>query len=557
MNPRVAYFSMEIALDSSIPGKSGGLGFLSGDTLRSCADLDKPVVGVSLLYSLGFFHQKIDENGMQVEMAEIWEPDKNEHLTKLDKTVDVSIENRLVKVGAWIYDVKGQDGYKVPVILLDTNLEGNASWDKKITLQLYKGSGCLEERQYHRLTQEAVLGIGGVRMLKELGFNEIDRYHMNEGHAALLTLELLKWYQDKNKVREKCVFTTHTPINDGHDVFCYKSVKNILGEIVPYNIDSFGGKDDLNMSLLAANMSRYINAVSRKHMEVSKNLEVFRGKDIDYITNGVHLPTWMSPSFGNLFDKYIAGWKKDPLLFNNVFSIPSEEIDKARKNSKKELVDFINAETKAGFNYEDLTMAWCRRFVPYKRPDLILSDLERLVKVANGRLQLIFGGKTHPDHKDGKELIRSTIRKSKSNTKIKAVFIEDYNKDKAKKLIQSDVWLNTPKRPREASGTSGMKVLPNGCINFSVLDGWWIEGYEMNNEAGFVIGPHPSESCLCDYDERLDADDLYKKLENVILPEFYNHREKWIERIKHSIKLTSYFNTHRMVEEYSKKAWGL
>lgn len=555
MNPRVAYFSMEIALDPSIPGKSGGLGFLSGDTLNSCADLEKPIVGVSLLYSLGFFHQKIDENGMQIELAEMWEPNKNEYLTRLDKTVDVSIENRLVKVGAWRYDIKGQDGYKVPVILLDTNLEGNTLWDKKITSQLYKGSDCLEERQYHRLTQEAVLGIGGIRMLKELGFNEIDTYHMNEGHAALLTLELLKRYQDKNKVREKCVFTTHTPVNDGHDVFCYKGVRNVLGETMPSNIDSLGGKDDLNMSLLAANMSRYINAVSRKHMEVSKNLKVFEGKDIDYITNGVHLPTWTSKSFGDLFDKYIPGWKKDHLLFNNMYSIPSEEIDEARKNSKRELVDFINAETNAGFDYDNLTMAWCRRFVPYKRPNLIFSDLERLIKIADGRLQLIFAGKTHPDHYEGKRLLQKVIHKSRLCEKV--VFIENYDRNKAKKLIQSDVWLNTPKRPGEASGTSGMKVLPNGCINFSVLDGWWIEGYEMNNEAGFTIGPLSSETNLCDYDEGLDADDLYKKLENIISPEFYNHREKWIERIKHSIKLASYFNTHRMVEEYSKKAWGL
>jgi len=546
---KIAYFSMEIGLMNDIPTYSGGLGVLAGDTIRSSADLKLPLVAVTLVCKRGYFRQEIDEEGRQIEHPVEWEPSKTMEL--LPTEVNVQIQRRDVKVKAWLYNVQSLTGGVVPIFFLDTDVEGNFPEDRDITSFLYGG----DER--YRLKQEIVLGIGGARMLEASGFN-IRKYHMNEGHSSLLTLELLQKYRmDIDSVREVCIFTTHTPVKAGHDKFSYDLVQEIMGEFVPLEVlKKFGGHDRLNMTRLALNLSEFINGVAKRHRDVSK--ELFPGYEIHAITNGVHSYTWTCKSFRRLYDKYLPGWANEPELLVRVGGIPDEEIWQAHVEAKRVLIDYVNKVTNIGMDYDTLTLGFARRATGYKRANLLFSDLEKLKKVnKKGKIQIVFAGKVHPKDETGKRLLQEILGYiEKLKDEIKIVYLEDYDMGLAAKLIPGvDVGLNTPLRPFEASGTSGMKAAHNGVINFSVLDGWWIEGW-IEGVTGWAIGPHPDEQLSIEETKIRELDDLYNKLEYIIIPMFYQKRDEWIKMMENSIgKIAYYFNSHRMMRRYVTEAY--
>ncbi|HHN64032.1 MAG TPA: alpha-glucan family phosphorylase, partial [Nitrospirae bacterium] len=487
---------------------------------------------------------------------EEWDP--SYLMTPLPYRVTVFIEEREVKIGAWLYVVESITGGMVPIIYLDTDIPDNHDEDRGITHYLYGGD------QAYRLKQEIVLGIGGVRMLDEIGF-EIKKYHMNEGHSSLLTLELLKRYKrdieevwderlvwDAESVRRLCVFTTHTPVEAGHDKFSYDLVKKIMCEVIPLDvIKMFGGQDQLNMTLLGLNLSQYINGVAKRHKEVSQDM--FPGYEIHAITNGVHSFTWTHDRFKALYDKYLPGWANEPEIFVRVGRIPSEEIWQTHMEVKKELIDYVNQTTGTNMSYDLLTIGFARRATSYKRADLLFRDVERLLRIGEGRIQLIYAGKAHPRDLQGKELIKRIFQlKNYLGDRIRLVYLKNYNMELALKIIAGvDVWLNTPQRPYEASGTSGMKAAHNGVINFSVLDGWWIEGH-IEGYTGWSIGGPPQEPS----DPEKDADDLYSKLESSVIPTYYEDRHLWIKMMKNAIGMIAYyFNSHRMMRRYVTEAY--
>lgn len=553
---RIAYFSMEIGVRSDMPTYSGGLGVLAGDTIRSAADLKLPMVAVTILTKKGYFKQEIDKDGRQIELPEEW--DVNRFMTPLQEKISIDIEGRNVHIASWLYIVESATGGKVPIIFLDTDIPDNKSEDREITHYLYGGN------EVYRLKQEIVLGIGGIRMLNSLGF-EIKKYHMNEGHSSLLVLELLKKYRrdieevwdekliwDIEKVRSLCVFTTHTPIAAGHDKFSYELLQNILSDGISINlIKEFGGGEYLNMTLLALNLSRYINGVAKRHGEVSKGM--FPGYEIHAITNGVHSFTWTCDSFKKLYDKYLPGWANEPETFVRIGRIPDDELWNTHMEAKRHLIDYVNKETHTEMDYDILTIGFARRVTAYKRADLLFTDMERLAQIGNGKIQIIYAGKAHPKDEPGKMLIKRIIEiKERLEGRIKIIFLKNYNIDLALKLVSGvDVWLNTPQRPLEASGTSGMKASHNGVPNFSVLDGWWIEGH-IEGYTGWSIGPLSDTAT----DLQKDADDLYYKLENIIIPTFYNDRRTWIRIMQNAIgKNAYYFNSHRMMRRYVTEAY--
>jgi len=549
--PKIAYFSMEIGIKSEIPTYSGGLGVLAGDTIRSSADLRIPLVAVTLVSRKGYLKQKITEKGEQLEYPDEWEPSK--YTILLPPTVEVSIENRRVKIKAWLYEHQSVTGGVVPILFLDTDVEGNASEDRCITDFLYGG----DER--YRLKQEIVLGIGGVRMLEALNFN-IAKYHMNEGHSSLLTLELLRRNNmDSDRVKNICIFTTHTPVEAAFDKFPYDLVKELLGDMFPIDaLKKYGGQDTLNMTFLALNLSKYTNGVTKAHMEYSRKL--FPGHHIMSITNGVHSYTWASPYFRELFDKYIPGWANEPELLVRVGPIPDEEIWKAHVKAKRSLLEFIKEKTGVKMDLDMLTLGFARRATAYKRATLIFSDIERLREVNKvGKIQMVFAGKAHPRDFPGKMIIREIYGYMKQlRDEIKIVYLENYNMEMAARITSGvDVWLNTPLPPLEASGTSGMKAAHNGVLNFSVLDGWWVEGC-VEGETGWAIGPPPDEPIGEEERRRRELKDLYNKLEYLIIPTFYDRRDKWIVMMNNSIgKVAYYFNSHRMMRRYATEAYLL
>ena len=546
---KIAYFSMEIGLSNNIHTYNGGLWILSGDTVKSSADLKVPLVGITLVSKKGHFKQEINSNGKQIEHPDPWEP--SEHMQLLSTEVKVQIQKRDVTVKPWLYTAKSQTGGAVSVYFLDTDIETNNPEDREITAFLYGG----DER--YRLKQEIVLGIGGVKILDALGL-DVRKYHINEGHSSLLALELLqKNGMNIEKVRKLCVFTKHTPIDAGHDKFSYDLVREVLGEPIPLDVmKKLGGQEKLNMTLLALNLSNYHNGVAKRHYYSSKAM--FPGYEIRAITNGVHSYTWTCESFRNLYNKYFPGWANEPDLLVRVDGIPDEDVWRAHEEGKKALIDYVNKVTNAGMNYEDLTLGFARRATGYKRTDLLFSDIEKLKKANNkGRIQLIFSGKAHPRDDSGRKLIEQIIGYAQElKSEMKIVYLSNYDMDLAAKLVSGvDVWLNTPLRPLEASGTSGVKAAHNGVINFGVLDGWWIEGW-IEGITGWAIGPQSNESFSVEEDRRRELDDLYNKLENMIVPMFYSGRGDRIKMMKNSIgKIAYYFNTHRVVQRYTTEAY--
>ncbi|MGE5555070.1 MAG: alpha-glucan family phosphorylase [Methanocella sp.] len=545
---KIAYFSMEVGLTHTIPTYAGGLGTLAGDAIRSSADLKLPLVAVTLISRRNYFKQKLDQNGHQIELQNLWSPENQ--LTLLPNEVNVHIEGRTVKVKAWLYKYQSIGGGIVPVLFLDTDFEVNAPQDREISYYLYGG----DER--YRIKQEAVLGFGGVRMLDALGFS-VRKYHMNEGHSSFLAVELLRKYDYcVEKVRELCVFTTHTPVEAGHDKFHYDLVRETLDTVDVDVLKKYGGQDVLNMTRLALNLSNYVNGVAKRHQEISAKM--FTGYQIHAVTNGVHSYTWTGMAFRKLFDKYLPGWAIEPEILAKVDLIPDGEIWQAHQQQKQTLIDYANKAANANLDPNVFTLGFARRTTEYKRATLLFSNLERLRSIGQkAKLQAIFAGKAHPRDVGGKHLIEQIYsygRQLKGD--IEVVYLENYDMDIASKMVGGvDVWLNNPMRPLEASGTSGMKAAHNGVINFSVLDGWWIEGW-IEGITGWAIGPQPKEVLDDAAVLRKELDDLYNKLEYVIMPTFYDHQDEWIRLMKNSIgKVAYYFNSHRMMRRYVTEAY--
>ena len=553
----IAYFSMEIALDPAMPTYCGGLGVLAGDTIRSAADLGVPMVAVTLLHRQGYFRQRLDPSGWQTEEAVVWDVPK--FCRELPPRVQVNIEGRTVHLRAWQYTVTGVGGHAVPVILLDADLPENTGWDRALTDHLYGGDF------HYRLCQEIILGMGGVRMLRALDYHDVRRFHMNEGHAAMLGLELLDERarscnraafndEDVRAVRAKCVFTTHTPVPAGHDKFPLDHAARILGRSDLFTMhEVFCCAGELNMTYLALNLSHYVNGVAKKHGEVSRLMlmphDTTHHYQIDSITNGVHLGTWAAPSFVELFDRHIPGWRTDNPGLRNALRIPLEEIWQAHQAAKTRAIAEVNRRENADFDLETLTIGFARRATSYKRADLLLADPARLREIAAraGRLQIIYSGKAHLGDDAGKRIIQQIIRtRDTLGPDVRIVYLENYDWELGRLLTAGvDVWLNTPLPPLEASGTSGMKAALNGVPSLSVLDGWWIEGC-IEGFTGWAIEGIAQDA----------ARSLYHKLEHVVVPLYYGNRDRFIEVMRHAIALNaSHFNTQRMLGEYIVKAY--
>lgn len=550
----VAYFSMEIAINPSMPTYSGGLGVLAGDTLRSAADLGIPLVAFTLVHRKGYFQQHLDRAGLQTEEIQPWDPAK--YCTEEPARVTVQIEDRVVTVRTWRYDLQGSSGHIVPIYLLDTDLEGNSGWDRGLTDHLYGGD------TNYRLQQEIVLGMGGARMVHALGYR-VNVYHLNEGHAALLTLALLERQlgggplgaatdADIEQVCKQCVFTTHTPVPAGHDRFSTEQSIRILGGDRTARLEKLGCFRDglLNMTLLALRFSRYANGVALQHGKVSR--QMFPEFPIDNITNGVHAPTWMSEPIQQMLDEYIPAWRLDNLYLRNAIDLPEAKILTAHARAKEALLAEVGSRTGLVLNPRVLTLGFARRAATYKRANLMFTQPERLQKIAAaaGGLQILYAGKAHPQDEPGKALIQKVVEDAArfSNDMLRIVYLENYAWDLGALLTAGvDVWVNNPRRPYEASGTSGMKAAMNGVPSLSVLDGWWIEGC-LEGLTGWAI-----EDGENDDDE---ANSLYNKLESVVVPLYLDAPEKWARLMRTTLAFNgSYFNTNRMVKQYTRNAY--
>ncbi|HRH80314.1 MAG TPA: alpha-glucan family phosphorylase [Thiobacillaceae bacterium] len=555
LRPRVAYFSMEIALAPDIPTYSGGLGVLAGDTLRAAADMALPMVAVTLVSRGGYFRQEIDEAGRQVEHPDIWEP--AHHATHLKATVALTLEGRDVWVGGWLYIVQSLANRGIPVLLLDTDLPVNHPDDRQITYQLYGGDTRM------RLKQEAVLGMGGVAMLQALGF-DIFTYHMNEGHSSLLTMALIKRHSfdradvrpgecrfELPKVRDLCAFTTHTPVDAGHDQFPYDLVTTVLGDIPDLaTLKMLAGEDKLNMTRLALNLSEYVNGVAKRHAEVSGRM--FPGYAVHAVTNGVHASTWTAEPFASLYDSQLPGWCHEPELLIRADRLPDETIWKAHTRAKADLIDKVRTLTGVVMDPDKPIIGFARRMTAYKRADLLFSDLERLKAIARHHpFQIVLAGKAHPRDDMGHQLIEALHRHIRELAgSVSITFLPNYDMNVALAMVSgADVWLNTPLRPLEASGTSGMKAAFNGVPQLSVLDGWWVEGWE-EGLTGWAIGEDKLQA------NGNDALALYDKLEHVVLPLWHGDRAGWIAVMKGAIsRNAAFFNSHRMMRRYASEAY--
>jgi len=549
----IAYFSMEIALDPTLPTYSGGLGVLAGDTLRSAADTGSPILAISLAHRRGYFRQHLDATGQQTETDVPWSPEST--LPSAGATVALTMQGRQVLLRAWRFDVVGVTGHVIPVFLLDSDVEGNDLWDRHLTDHLYGGD------TYYRLCQETILGLGGLKLLEALGARP-EVFHMNEGHASLLVIGLLEeaagsaglqgaTEANAAKVRQHCVFTTHTPVPAGHDQFGLDQMYQILGHDRGSAIERFGCLHNglMNMTYIALRFARYVNGVAMQHGKVSQ--QMFPEYKIHAITNGVHAGTWVSPSMQALLDREIPEWRTDNAYFRSVYGIVPEQIAAAHLDAKHRLFAAVAARTGNQFDPKTLTLGFARRVATYKRASLLFTDPERLVKIAEaiGGLQILFAGKAHPADLAGKQLIQDvfTTAAHLNSSSLRILYLENYDWELGGLLTQGvDVWVNTPRRPYEASGTSGMKAAMNGVPSLSVLDGWWIEGC-AEGVTGWAIEDGETEAA--------EAASLYEKLEHSIAP-LYAKAAAWAEMQRHCVAINgSFFNTNRMLHQYFTNAY--
>ncbi|HEY3025146.1 MAG TPA: alpha-glucan family phosphorylase [Pyrinomonadaceae bacterium] len=599
----VAYFCAEYGIHSSLPLYSGGLGILAGDHLKSASDLNLPLVAVGLLYRFGYFRQELGADGWQRETYLETSPAelavrqvKNGNDSPL--LIEVAMRGRRVRAQVWRADIG-----RIALYLLDTNIPENEETDRLVTGHLYGGD------RETRLVQEMMLGIGGVRLLRALGITP-HVFHLNEGHSAFLTLELAReliesegiaFADAAQAVRRQCVFTTHTPVAAGHDEFERPLLERCFGTTAMTalglttdeflrlgQIGSASSDKAFGLTPLALRMCRSTNAVSRKHGEVSRALwqKLWPARDaadvpITSVTNGVHAPTWVAPLIRTLYEKYLGqDWtKKDARVWaEGIGKIADEELWWAHGLLKQQLVAFIRhrlaqaylarneseqniTAAQTMFDPNVLTIGFARRVAEYKRWALLLSDESRFLRIVNDPVrpvQFVFAGKAHPQDQGAKLILQRVAQEiSDPLARQRAAFLEDYDQEIARQLVQSvDVWLNVPRRPFEASGTSGEKVAINGGLNFSVLDGWWLEGYDGTN--GFAIGDSGTDAGNVDED---DAESLYRVLEEEIVPLYYDRNEeglphRWVAMMKRSIAtLVPRFNSDRMVAEYAERIY--
>lgn len=547
---------MEVGLDPLLPTYSGGLGVLAADTLRAAADMGLPMVGVTLVHRKGYFRQHLDASGNQTESPMVWSPEQ--HLEPMRAVATVRIAGRPVHVRAWRYIVRGHSGHDVPVYFLDTSVPENSPEDQALTDSLYGG----DER--YRLAQEIVLGFGGVAVLRALG-HTVGTYHMNEGHAALLALALMEEQTagrglgaatetDHEAVRGRCVFTTHTPVAAGHDKFSPDLVRSLLGdEWTAFLQETLSPAGVLNMTYLALHFSRYINGVAMRHGEISHDM--FPTFPINSITNGVHAATWTAGPFRRLFDQHIPEWRWDNDYLRYAVGIPLAQIRQCHAEAKAPL--FAEVEQRTGIRLDPsvLTVGFARRTTAYKRGDMLFSDLTRLREVVRraGRLQVLYAGKAHPRDEGGKAVIRRVFEAASAlQDTLRVLYLEEYDLTLAGLLVAGvDLWLNTPQKPLEASGSSGMKAALNGVPSLSVLDGWWIEGH-VEGVTGWAIGDASSLPA----DPAAEASALYAKLEQVILPMFYGRPDEFAAVGRSAIALNgSFFNAQRMLGQYLRNAY--
>lgn len=553
----IAYFSMEVAVRPEIHSYAGGLGILSGDTARSCADLELPVVFVTLLSRAGYFRQEIDAAGRQIEQPDWWDVER--WCTPLNAMIAVEIETKPVWVRPWLYVHTCPHGHQIPILLLDTQLDQNAENDRSLTHYLYGGD------DVYRLKQEIILGIGGIRVVQALGF-DIHTYHLNEGHAALLTLELLNRWRvasedlapgeppyDVAQVRSYCVFTTHTPVEAGYDRFSYDLFERLLPGFVELDtLKHLAGDDQLNMTRLALNLSDYVNGVARRHAETTGHM--FPGYRIHAVTNGVHVGTWTHPAFAALYTSKLPQWQHEPETLVRALQLPDDGIWECHRAAKVDLLQLVRTSAGVVLDPDVLTIGFARRMTDYKRPLLLFEDLARLTALARKHpFQLVMAGKAHPRDEPGKEAIRRLHELCRElQGEVACVFLPDYDMRLAMTLVAgSDLWLNTPLPPMEASGTSGMKAALNGVLNLSVLDGWWIEAC-IEGVTGWAIGDDDSGAT----DEQKSASALYDKLEHTVLPLYYTDPARWRWMMKQTIgNIAYYFNSQRMMRRYATEAY--
>ena len=562
---------MEVALEDGVPTFSGGLGVLAGDHLRAAADRGLPLAAVTLLYNKGFFRQTVADGAQREDPVE-WDP--SAHLEELPVRVSVAIAGRRVSVRAWRKTLVGVDGHRVGVHFLDTNLEANAPEDRVITDRLYTSD------PYERLRQEAVLGLAGPTVLDALGHRSIRTHHLNEGHGALVPVGLLArrlaagdpsgvlagdlagaGEEDLDAIRRSCVFTTHTPVPAGHDRFSADVARVVLGGPLVDALGALGcleADGTLNMTVLGLRFAGFVNGVSRKHAEVTRRM--FPGQAVESITNGVHAATWVSPAMAAVFDRHLPGWRADSQLLRYAGDIPLDELRTAHGAGKRALCDAVRRRTGTVLRPDALTVGIARRFAQYKRNDLILSDMERLAAIADiGPVQIVFAGKAHPgDH--GAKAMLGHVAEVMAATRPGALtlaFVPDYGMELGRLLCAgSDVWLNTPAPPNEASGTSGMKAAVNGVPSLSTLDGWWIEGW-IEGVTGWAIGPQGGAGARAEEaDPAHDGERLYTALEEVVVPAYYKDRDSLVAVGRQAVALNgSFFSAHRMVDEYARRAY--
>ena len=604
----VAYFCAEYGIHNSLPLYSGGLGMLAGDHLKSASDLRLPLVAVGLLYRYGYFRQRLRRDGWQEEHYGETHPTVLPIHQVRDESgnpvlIEILMRGRVVRAQAWRVDVG-----RIPLYLLDTNIDENEEVDRLVTGHLYGGD------RETRMVQEMLLGIGGVRLLRRLGIDP-HVFHLNEGHSAFLTLELAREIREgegasftdaAQRVRERCVFTTHTPVAAGNDEFEVATIEKCFGssyeESLGLSHEEFlnlgrveaGNEEELyGLTPLAIRMCRSTNGVSRKHGEVSRELwqKLWPERTVDevpitYVTNGVHAPTWVAPLIRALYEKHVGlNWpevaRRAEEWRAGIEKISDEELWRAHLLLKQRLVAFVrhrsfharlnNSESmdytesaRTMFDPEALTIGFARRVAAYKRWSLLLTDPHRLLRLINDEerpVQFVFAGKAHPQDHGAKFILQQLARwKYDPLVRHRAVFLQDYDQEIARQLVQSvDVWMNVPRRPLEASGTSGEKVAMNGGLNFSILDGWWIEGYDGTN--GFSIGDRVEANEAENVDEA-DAESLYRVLESEIVPLYYERDadgipHRWVQMMKRSIEtLVPGFNSDRMVEEYARKIYS-
>jgi starch phosphorylase len=544
--PAVAYFSMEIGLRPEMKEYAGGLGILAGDTLKAAADLGINIVGVSLLYKKGYFKQNFDANGIQQEESDSWDYEK--YLTNTGKVVQIELVDGPAYAEIWQYIQRGLEGGEVKIYFLNTDIESNQSENRFISYNLYTNY------QHTRLRQELMLGIGGVYALEELGY-EVHKYHLNESHAAFGILALAEIYGSMDAVKEKVVFTTHTPAEHGHVKYPKERLQSFLAPRYIAALQTEWEDDILHLTKFCLRYSSYANGVAKRHGEVSRKM--FPNYTIEHITNGVHLSTWAGIASAQVYDEHLAGWRQDPARLRGALQLPDAQIAAMHRANKREMAYFIKSRYDLELDPNVFTIGFGRRVDGYKRSGLIFRDITRLQQIAekHGGLQMVISGKAYFDYGPAEQVISEILAQTQKNLgALKIFFLTNYDMNVSKMMVQGcDIWLNNPIKPLEASGTSGMKAALNGVPNFSTIDGWWVEGWQ-EGITGWAIGGED----IAQSDDATEAANMYDKLDNTIMPLYLAADiSGWAQVQKQAIAYNGdYFNTHRMLQEYVKRAYG-